>query len=75
MIMMTYLHIFSLKDKDTKGQPIAGIWDELSAGTPGNDASVGVMSHPDSIHRTAGYVTRMSDGVGGGGRKVPPYPD
>jgi hypothetical protein len=30
------------------------------------NAPVGVMSHPDSICRTAGYVTRMSGGVGGG---------
>jgi hypothetical protein len=44
---------------------VPGIWDELAAGTPGSDAPVGVMSHPDSIHRTAGYVTRMSGGVGG----------
>jgi hypothetical protein len=29
----------------------------------------------DSICRTAGYVTRMSGGVGGGGREVFPYPD
>ncbi len=27
------------------------------------------------IHRTAGYVTRMSGGVGGGNREVSPYPD
>jgi hypothetical protein len=25
----------------------SGIWDELPAGTPGNDAPVGVMVHPD----------------------------
>ena len=29
----------------------------------------------DLICRTAGYVTRMSGGVGGGGREVFPYPD
>ena len=29
----------------------------------------------DSICRTAGYVTRMSGGVGGRGREVPSYPD
>jgi hypothetical protein len=45
---------------------VPGIWDELAAGTLGSDAPVGVMDHPDSIHRTAGYVTRMSGGVGGG---------
>jgi hypothetical protein len=44
---------------------VPGIWDALVAGTPGSDAPVGVMSHPDSIHRTAGDVTRMSGGVGG----------
>jgi hypothetical protein len=43
-----------------------GIWDELAAGTPETDAPVGVMDHPDNICRTAGYVTRMSGGVGGG---------
>ena len=35
---------------------------------------LGVMDHPDFIHRTAGYVTRMSGGVGGGGREAPPIP-
>jgi hypothetical protein len=44
---------------------VPGIWDELAAGTPGSDASVGGMAHPDSIRRTAGYVTRMSGGVRG----------
>jgi hypothetical protein len=42
-----------------------GIWDELAAGTPGVNAPVGVMFHPDSIYRTAGDVTRTSGGVGG----------
>ncbi len=27
------------------------------------------------LHRTAGYVTRMSGGVGGGSREASPYPD
>jgi hypothetical protein len=27
---------------------------------------LGVMDHPDFIHRTAGDVTRRSGGVGGG---------
>ena len=45
---------------------VPGIWDELAAGTPETDAPVGVMAHPDAIYRTAGYVTRMSGGVGGG---------
>jgi hypothetical protein len=45
---------------------VPGIWDELAAGTPGVNAPVWVMFHPDSIYRTAGYVTRMSGGVGGG---------
>ena len=44
----------------------SGIWDELTAGTPGDDAPVGVTYHPDNICRTAGDVTRMSGGVGGG---------
>ena len=47
------------------------IWDELAAGTPGYAAPVGVVSHPDAIHRTAGYVTRMSGGVGGGRPRDP----
>jgi hypothetical protein len=45
---------------------VPGIWDELAAGTPGPDAPVGVMAHPDSIHRTAVFVTRTYGGVGGG---------
>ena len=45
---------------------VPGIWDERAAGTPGDDVPVGVTYHPDSICRTAGYVTRMSGGVGGG---------
>jgi hypothetical protein len=50
---------------------VPGIWDELAAGTPGADAPVGVMAHPDGIHRTAGDVTRMSGGVGGGRPRGP----
>jgi hypothetical protein len=45
---------------------VPGNWDELAAGTPETDAPVGVMAHPDGICRTAGDVTRMSGGVGGG---------
>ena len=45
---------------------VPGIWDDLAAGTPETEAPVGEMTPPDSIHRTAGYVTRMSGGVGGG---------
>jgi hypothetical protein len=48
-----------------------GIWDELAAGTPETDAPVGVMTHPDSIHRTAVFVTRTSGGVGGGRPRGP----
>jgi hypothetical protein len=43
-----------------------GPWDKLAAGTPGDDAPVGVMVHPDLIYRTAVYVTRTYGGVGGG---------
>jgi hypothetical protein len=32
---------------------VPGIWDELAAGTPGDDAPVGVTFHPDIICRTA----------------------
>ncbi|MGH7772838.1 MAG: hypothetical protein ACREQA_11470 [Candidatus Binatia bacterium] len=42
-----------------------GIWDELAAGTLGSNAPVGMMDHPDSIHRTAVFVTRTYGGVGG----------
>ena len=49
-----------------EGSSVAVFWDERAAGTPGEEAPVGVMDHPDVIHRTAGYVTRMSGGVGGG---------
>jgi hypothetical protein len=45
---------------------ISGAWDELTAGTPGDDAPVGVTYHPANLCRTAGYVTRTSGGVGGG---------
>jgi hypothetical protein len=45
---------------------VLGIWDELAAGTPGEDAPVGVMDHPDVLHRTAVFVTRTYGGVGGG---------
>jgi hypothetical protein len=48
-----------------------GIWDELAAGTPETDAPVGVMTHPDSIHRTAVFVTRTYGGVGGGRPRGP----
>jgi hypothetical protein len=52
-----------------------GIWEELAAGTPETDAPVRVMTHLDSGHRTAVFVTRTSGGVGGGGREAPLYPD
>jgi hypothetical protein len=45
---------------------VPGIWGDLAAGTPGSEAPVGVMAPPNFIHRTAGDVTRMSGGVGGG---------
>jgi hypothetical protein len=48
-----------------------GIWDELAAGTPATDVPVGVMTHPDSIHRTAVFVTRTYGGVGGGRPRGP----
>jgi hypothetical protein len=48
-----------------------GIWDELAAGTPGPNAPVGVMAHPDCIHRTAVFVTRTYGGVGGGRPRGP----
>lgn len=39
-------------------------WDYPALGHGGN-----------SLHRTAGYVTRMSRGVGGRGREASSYPD
>jgi hypothetical protein len=45
---------------------VPGIWDELTADTPGANAPVGVMDHPDSIYRTAVCVTRTYGGVRGG---------
>ena len=61
-------------------------WDETAGGAAYSDAPVdthGAASsirrsgskRADSICRTAGYVTRMSGGVGGRGREVPSYPD
>ena len=50
---------------------VPGIWDELAAGTPETDAPVGVMAYPDAICRTAGYVTRMSGGLGEGRPRGP----
>ena len=49
----------------------SGIWDELAAGMAGNDAPVGVMDHPDPIHRTAVFVIRTYGGVGGGRQRGP----
>ena len=54
-------------------------WNEAMVGAVADEASVGVHAlsgtHIDLIRRTAGYVTRTSGGVGGGGREVFPYPD
>jgi hypothetical protein len=54
-----------------------GGWDEVGVGAVGEDAPVGVrggLVHKDSICRTAGYVIRMSGGVGGRGREASSYP-
>ena len=48
-----------------------GIGDELAAGPPETDAPVGVMTHPDAIHRTAEFVTRTYGGVRGGRPRGP----
>ena len=45
---------------------VPGIWEELAAGMPGENAPVRVMIHLDSIYRTAVFVTRTYGGVGGG---------
>ena len=50
---------------------VPGIGDDLAAGTPGSEAPVGVMAPPDSIYRTAVFVTRTSGGVGGGRPRGP----
>ena len=54
-----------------------GGWNETDVGAVGEDAPVGVRGgvvHKDLICRTAGYVIRMSGGVGGGSREASPYP-
>ena len=56
------------------------VWDETAVGAARDDAPVSVQGgcyseHPDSICRTAVYVTRMHGGVGGGHREVFPYPE
>ena len=56
-------------------------WNETVVGAVGDEAPVewrgGMLSTMpnDLICRTAGYVTRTSGGVGGGGREAFPYPD
>ena len=47
----------------------------LTRVVPHRPFGVVVSKRADSIYRTAGYVTRMSGGVGGRGREVPSYPD
>jgi hypothetical protein len=55
-----------------------GGWDEACVGAVGKGAPVGVggryAAHIDLICRTAGYVIRISGGVGGGSREASPYP-
>ena len=62
---------------ESMGRRLRG-WDEADVGAARGDAPVGVrrfaLSHVDSICRTAGYVTRLSGGVGGGSREASPYP-
>ncbi len=65
------MHKSVLKAGAVRGHParcrsLSGVWDDLTAGTPGDDAPVGVTDHPDPICRTAGDVTRLSGGVGEG---------
>jgi len=61
-------------------------WDESAVGAVGNGAPVITpkrrvpirryeLKCADLICRTAGYETRMSGGVGGGGREAFSYPD
>jgi hypothetical protein len=56
-------------------------WNESGVGSAGNEAPVewrgGMLSTMpnDLICRAAGYVTRTSGGLGGGGREAFPYPD
>ena len=56
-------------------------WNETDVGAARDEAPVDragdmLAKMPiDLICRTAGYVTRTSGGVGGGGREAFPYPD
>ena len=58
-----------------------GGWDETGVGSTREHAPVGTgcpprrISRSDLICRTAGYVIRMSGGVGRGSREASPYPD
>jgi hypothetical protein len=70
---------------ESRGRKPEG-WDEGGLGAARDDAPVDArgaavsLRHSvppliDSICRTAGYVTRMSGGVGRRGREVPSYPN
>ena len=70
---------------ESRGRQPAG-WDESGIGAARSDAPVDARDATvsfrhngpmpiDLICRTAGYVTRTSGGVGGGGREAFPYPD
>jgi hypothetical protein len=51
------------------GEALAGrfdAWDEWPLARREQTPRLGWVYHPDLIYRTAGYVTRMSGGVGGG---------
>jgi len=70
---------------ETRVRKPAG-WDERGIGAVRDDAPVDAcaatesfghngLMRIDSICRTAVYVTRSYDGVGGGSREAFPYPD
>ena len=70
---------------ESRGRKPEG-WDEGGIGAARNDAPVDACAATElirhnarmrinSICRTAVYVIRMPGGVGGGHRKVSPYPD
>ena len=63
-------------EAESNASPVAGAACEIvsSDGAARVGAGQGSMS-VTVIQETAGYVIRMSGGVGGSGREVPSYPD
>ena len=61
---------------ESNASPVAGIACEIVSSDGAARTGTGQGSMRSTvIQGTAGYVTRMSGGVGGRGREVPSYPD